>query len=85
MPVKALEFFLKEAVSEHRPSRDKGTRHPSILGIRQLDTAPPVIELFIKYRTSLHMSYVRFLEKKLRGTFDLIGTPVIIRLRKQKR
>lgn len=85
IPVKALEFFLKESVKQHRPSRGKGTRFPEILGIRQLGTAPPVIELFIKYRTSLHRSYLHFIENRLREQFDLTGTPVIMKLRKQKR
>ncbi len=85
IPVKTLEFFLKQSVSQHRPARGKGTRFPEILGIRQLGTAPPVIELFIKYRTSLHRSYLHFLENRLREQFDLTGTPVIMKLRKQKR
>lgn len=84
IPVTALEKFLKEATSEHRPSRGKGTRHPGIMGIRQLGTNPPVIELMIKYRTSLNWSYVNFIKNKLRAQFDFFGTPVIIKLTKMK-
>jgi GTP-binding protein len=85
IPVKALEHFLERATKEHRPARGKGTRHPKIMGIRQLGTNPPVIELMIKYRTSLHLSYVNFIENKMREQFDFFATPIIIRLTKMKR
>lgn len=85
IPISALEHFLKQATTEHRPSRGKGTHHPKIMGIRQLGANPPVIELMIKYRTSLNWSYVNFLKNKLRAQFDFFGTPVIIKLTKMKR
>lgn len=83
--VKALEHFLKQTTKQHRPARGKGTRHPKLMGIRQIDTCPPVFEIFIKYRTSLHRSYVNFIENKLREQFDFTGTPVIIKLTKLKK
>jgi len=85
IPERTLETFLKQATTLHRPSRGKGTRHPQVLGMRQINVAPPVFEIIIKYRTSLHRSYMHFLENKLREQFDFIGTPIIIKLTKQKR
>lgn len=85
IPVKTLEYFLKKATEKHRPARGKGTRHPKLMGIRQIATAPPVFEIFVKYRTSLHRSYVHFLENRLREQFDFTGTPIIIKLVKMKR
>ena len=85
VPGSALEHFLKLAVKRHPPTRGKGTRFPKILGITQIGTAPPVIELLIKFRTSLHVSYTHFLEHALREQFDFTGTPVIIRLKKQRK
>ncbi len=82
---RALDDFLHEVVREHRPARGKGTRHPGLVGIRQLGASPPVFELFIKYRTSLHLSYVHFLENKLRERFNFFGTPIVIKLTKMKR
>ncbi len=84
VPIKALEYFIKQATFEHRPSRGKGTRHPKVLGMRQIEEAPPVFELFIKYRTSIHRSYIHFLENRLREQFNFLGTPIIMKLRKQK-
>ncbi len=85
IPVKTLEYFLREMTSKHRPSRGKGTRHPKIMGIRQIGSNPPVIELAIKYRTSLHYSYVNFIKNKLREQFDFFASPIIIKLRKMKK
>lgn len=80
-----LTDFIRGALKEHRPARGKGTRHPEIVGFRQIASAPPVFELFIKYRTSLHLSYVHFIENKLRERFNFYGTPIVIKLTKMKR
>lgn len=85
VPIKALEYFLEQVTREHRPSRGKGTKHPKILGLRQLDVNPPVFEMIIKFRTSLHTSYVYYIENKLREKFDFFGTPIVIKLTKMRR
>jgi len=85
VPVKALEAFLKAATTAHAPSRGKGTRHPKLMGIRQIGVAPPVFEIFVKYRTSVHRSYLNYLENRLREQFDFYGVPIIIKLTKMKR
>jgi GTPase len=85
IPVKALEHFLKSAMSVHAPSRGKGTRHPKLMGIRQIGDTPPVFEIFVKYRTSVHRSYLNYLENRLREQFDFYGVPIIIKLTKMKR
>ncbi len=85
IPVSALEYFLKNIMKKHAPSRGKGTRQPTLMGMRQIGTNPPVFEIFVKYRTSLHRSYLNFIEHKLREQFDFFGTPIIIKLTKMKR
>lgn len=82
---RALEKFLERVTKQHRPSRGKGTRHPKLLGMRQLRTNPPIFELFVKYRTSLHRSYIHFLENRLREEYNFSGTPIVIKLTKIKR
>ena len=85
IPINALGDFLADATRRHRPTKGKGTRPPKIISIRQLRTNPPIIELAIKHHTSLHLSYVNFIENKMREQFDFFATPVIIKLRKLKR
>jgi GTPase len=85
IPVKALEYFLEGIMRQHKPSRGKGTRQPKLLGIRQLASGPPVIEVVVKYRTSIHRSYINFIKNKMREQFDFEGSPIIMKLRKMKR
>ncbi len=82
---RGLEKFLAYIMKSHKPARGKGTRQPSIMGMRQINAAPPVFEIFIKYRTSLHRSYLNFIENKLREDFDFLGTPIVIKLTKMKK
>lgn len=85
IPRYTLDKFIDTITQEHRPSRGKGIRHPKVIGFRQIATNPPVFELFIKYRTSLHRSYINYIENKLRESFNFYGTPIIIKLRKAKK
>jgi len=82
---RTLEKFLKYTTKKHRPARGKGTRHPKLLGMRQLGTSPPVFEVVVKYRTSLHRSYVSYLQNRLREQFDFFATPIIIKLTKTRK
>lgn len=85
IPESTLEKFLEYVTRKHLPSRGKGTRQPKVMGMRQINAAPPVFEIFIKYRTSIHRSYVHYLENRLREQFDFTGTPIVIKLRKMRR
>lgn len=85
IPDDALHTFFKSILRAHRPARGKGTRQPEILGFRQIRTNPPIFELFIKQKTSLHMSYVHFIENRLREQFNFYAVPIVIKLTKMKR
>jgi len=72
----ALQKFLKKMIEKHQPSRGKGAGHPYIYHIKQVDVNPPTFQITIKYKKSLHASYVRFLENNLRSEFNFDGTPL---------
>ena len=75
-----LAEFLQKAMHRHKPVKGMGSAPPKILGLRQVGVAPPTFELALKARRvrKLHPSYLRYLENRLRETFDLAGTPVRI-------
>ena len=81
----ALKDFLRLTIKKHLPSRGKGVRHPKILSIKQIENNPPIFEIVIKYRTSLHLSYVNFIKKRLREKFEFFASPIIIKLKKARR
>lgn len=75
----ALMRFFKKSIAEHRPARGKGPKHPYLYRMRQIGVKPPKFLLTIKGRAeTLHYSYLRFLENKLREKFGFKGTPIII-------
>jgi GTP-binding protein len=68
---------------------DRGTspasRQVKIYYVTQATTAPPLFVLFTNQIRTLHFSYQRFLENRLRDTFDFIGTPIRFTQRLKKR
>ncbi|MBI2443715.1 MAG: ribosome biogenesis GTPase Der [Candidatus Magasanikbacteria bacterium] len=80
-----LGDWLARVTKKHRPTRGKGVRHPKILGMTQLRADPPMFDIRIKAKTSLHISYVHFLANRLREERDFFATPIIIKLSKMKR
>lgn len=85
IPQHVLDKFIEQITREHKPSRGKGTRQPKILGFRQVHNNPPIFDLLIKHRTSIHRSYTNYIENKLREQFNFIGTPIVIKLTKTKK
>ncbi len=78
LPEEELAAFLKTAVRAHLPSKGKGPSPPKILGLEQVDVAPPSFQVVIKAKRLdvLHPSYLRFLENRLRRRFGFAGTPI---------
>ncbi len=57
-----------------------------ILYTSQVSTSPPTIVLFVNNAEWMHFSYKRYLENRLRETFNFEGTPIniVVRNRKEK-
>ena len=80
-----LKEFLKTVTRKHLPSRGKGVHHPKIVAFSQLHNDPPIFEMLIKANTSVHFSYVHYLENRLREQFGFYAAPIVIKLSKLKR
>lgn len=50
----------------------------------QVTTAPPTFVLFVNNPDFMHFSYQRYIENRLRDTFNFEGTPIKILLRERK-
>ena len=83
IPEKELDEFWRRAVVKHKPSKGKGPKAPTVLGLQQIKTAPPVFQLIIKAKQTdvLHPSYLRYMENRMREQFILTGTPIRIRVK----
>ena len=56
-----------------------------IMYASQVATAPPTIVLFVNNPEWMHFSYLRYIENRLRETFNFEGTPINLQLRMRKR
>lgn len=71
-----LKKFLSRVVKIHLPAKAKGTKAPHIFSIKQSKSNPPIFIVRIGAKDTLHFSYLRFLENRLREQFDFFGTPI---------
>jgi len=79
-----LNRWLKDAVSRHEPAmaqRGSRKRRLKFFYATQTGIRPPTFVLFCTDPSAVQASYRRFLENRLRESFDLEGTPVRLRLR----
>jgi len=77
--------FMKAVVKIHRPAKGKGTRTPHIYEFRQIKNSPPLFSLRIGANDDLHFSYLRFMENRLRERHGFTGTPIHIKVAKNKK
>ncbi len=61
----------------------KGTRRLRIHYMTQTDTNPPEFTFFANHPDLVDQNYKRYLENRLRETFDLMGTPIRMKFRKK--
>jgi GTP-binding protein len=83
-----LNRWLQDVAEKHPPSMaSKGSsRRPNkLFYASQVAVAPPVIVVFCSDPKSIQTSYVRFLENRLRESFNFEGTPVRVSLRERSR
>lgn len=80
-----LNQIMAEAVALNSPPTDKGKRL-KLFYMTQVAVAPPTFVIFVNEKKLMHFSYQRYIENKVRETFDFRGTPLkfIIRERSEK-
>jgi GTPase len=80
VPTATLNRFLEEALARH-PTPAISGRRVKIRYMTQPKSRPPTFALFGNQLKSLPESYLRYLTKGLRKTFQLEGTPLRVHLR----
>lgn len=79
------EKFLKFVVKIHKPAKGKGLKAPRIWEFRQIKNNPPYFIVRIGPNDDLHFSYVRFMENRLREKYGFTGTPIRVKVTKEKK
>ena len=72
-----LNDVIRDAVMLNQPPSYKGKRL-KIYFVNQSGTMPPRFIFNVNSKGLVHFSYERYLENKIRESFDLEGTPIVI-------
>ncbi len=75
-----LNKVIDEAYHLHPAPSYKGKRL-KIYFVKQTSSMPPKITLEVNNKNLVHFSYYRYLENKIRESFDLKGTPIILKFK----
>ncbi len=78
-----LNNVIIDAVAMHEPPSYKGKRL-KIYFVSQTDNKPPKFTFKVNNKGLVHFSYERYLENKIRETFDFTGTPIILKFKNNK-
>jgi GTP-binding protein len=87
IPTTELNRWLKETTARHEPAMaQKGNRKRPLkfFYATQIGSRPPRFVLFGTEPSAVKASYRRFLENRLRESFDFAGTPVRLTLRARR-
>ncbi len=75
-----LNDVIMEAYQLNIPPSYKGKRL-KIYFSSQVSSAPPTINIQVNSKGLVHFSYLRYLENKIRESFDFSGTPIVIQFK----
>lgn len=78
-----LNELLNEVVLLHPMPQDKG-KSLKIYYATQSQVAPPTFVLFVNEERLMHFSYLRYLENRIRESFDFEGTPIKFILKEKR-
>jgi GTP-binding protein len=84
VPTGALNTLLREVTYRQSPPAVKGKR-PRFYYATQASIEPPTFVLFAQDAASVHFSYKRYLENRIREAFGFAGTPIRLIFRERTR
>jgi len=79
-----LNRLLQDAVAANPPKTFKG-RRARFYYVTQADMNPPTFVFFVNDPRSVHFTYMRYLENKIRERYPYEGTPIRLKLRGKER
>ena len=75
-----INDVIEEAYQLNLPPSYKGKRL-KIYFVSQVSTQPPTFNIQVNNKGLVHFSYERYLENKIRESFDFEGTPIVIQFK----
>ncbi len=84
IPTPLINELLEDAVAVNPPPTVKGKRI-KIFYATQPAVKPPTFVFFANEPELIHFSYRRYLENRIRDSFDFSGTPVVVKFKRRQR
>lgn len=78
-----LNQLLRDATQLTPPPADKGKRL-KIFYASQVAARPPKLLFYCNDRDLFHFSYMRYLENRIRASFDFEGVPLVLEIRERQ-
>lgn len=75
-----INDVIMDAYSLNLPPSYKGKRL-KIYFTSQVSTNPPTFNIQVNSKSLIHFSYERYLENKIRESFDFTGTPIVLQFK----
>ena len=75
-----INDVITDAYSLNLPPSYKGKRL-KIYFTSQVSTNPPTFNIQVNSKSLIHFSYERYLENKIRESFDFTGTPIVLQFK----
>ena len=75
-----LNDVMNDAYALNPPPSYKGKRL-KIYFSSQVQTSPPTFQIQVNNKGLIHFSYERYLENKIRESFDFEGTPIVLQFK----
>ncbi len=83
IPQEQLDAFVEKLRKQHHAMFAKGGdrfgkkgNRPKVYGMTQIGIKPPAFMVVVHDKETLHPSFLRFIENRMRDQFDFEGTPV---------
>jgi GTP-binding protein len=76
-----LREFLKKVMEKNPPKLLRDQKKPKVMGLKQIDTNPPMFELLVNHSGAISQQFRKFLENSLTKFLDFYGTPITLKLR----
>lgn len=73
--------YFSSRKTRHLSALGVKQKTPYLYGIRQVETSPPSFMLIVKDKDAVSVNDLRYVENRLRESFDFDGTPIFLRSR----
>lgn len=76
-----LDDLLDQTLKTNPPKLLRDQKVPKVFGLSQVETNPPLFELFVNHPGAISEQYRKYLQKRIMKNLNLWGTPVGLHLR----